>query len=210
MGVISFDMDGTLITFDFTDAVWRIGLPALYAQQKGISQTEARALLEREYDVVGDGRLEWYNLSYWLDLFSLESDVSSLLIPHRDLIRAYPEVMAVLEALHKRFSLIIISSAAREFLELELEGSGLSRFFDRIYSTTSDFGKVKEEAVYSAICKDVGLNLEELTHVGDHREFDYVVPRRLGAKAYYLDRSGKETGDSVLGDLTELLPCLGV
>jgi putative hydrolase of the HAD superfamily len=210
METLSFDMDGTLITFDFTDAVWRKSLPGLYAEQKGIPRGDALALLGRAYDEMGDRNLEWYDLRYWLDLFSLDGDVSSLIMPHCGLIRTYPEVREVIRTLHEKFSLIIISSAAREFLDLEVEGSGLARFFDHTYSTTSDFGKTKEESVYRDICGELGVTAKDLIHVGDHHQFDYLVPRALGAEAYYLDRSGKEEGDSVIRDLTELLPRLGL
>ncbi len=33
-------------------------------------------------------------------------------------------------------------------------------------------------------------------HVGDHYEFDYLVPKSLGMEAYYLDRDGEKPKDS--------------
>ena len=41
-------------------------------------------------------------------------------------------------------------------------------------------------------------------HVGDHYEFDYIAPKKLGIKAYYLDRnSAKPKGDFVVKNLNE-------
>jgi putative hydrolase of the HAD superfamily len=41
-------------------------------------------------------------------------------------------------------------------------------------------------------------------HVGDHYDFDYVAPKKLGIKAYYLDRDGaKPKGGFVVKNLSE-------
>ncbi|GAH62950.1 unnamed protein product, partial [marine sediment metagenome] len=34
--VVSFDAEGTLVTPDFSQAVWHEAIPAIYAQKKGI------------------------------------------------------------------------------------------------------------------------------------------------------------------------------
>jgi putative hydrolase of the HAD superfamily len=45
---------------------------------------------------------------------------------------------------------------------------------------------------------------QEIVHVGDHYDFDYLVPRRLGMQAFYLDRSGERVGEFVLHNLKDL------
>ena len=58
---------------------------------------------------------------------------------------------------------------------------------------------------YRRICQILGANPDEIVHVGDHYEFDYLVPRELGIQAFYLDRTAKkESGDFILRDLREL------
>jgi putative hydrolase of the HAD superfamily len=42
-----------------------------------------------------------------------------------------------------------------------------------------------------------------MVHVGDHYEFDYLVPRALGIRAFYLDRSARSSEDSVIRDLAD-------
>ena len=56
--VISFDLEGTLVTPDFSQAVWHEGIPSLYASQNGIGIKEAKAIVLREYEKVGDQRKE--------------------------------------------------------------------------------------------------------------------------------------------------------
>jgi putative hydrolase of the HAD superfamily len=122
-----------------------------------------------------------------------------------DKINVYPDVNHILERLKNKFSLILTSNAGMEFIDIELEATGLARFFDRIFSATSDFGEVKKTAgFYHRVCQILGASPHEIIHVGDHYEFDYLVPRKLGIHAFYLDRTAQESGDFVLCDLREL------
>jgi putative hydrolase of the HAD superfamily len=110
-----------------------------------------------------------------------------------------------LEHLKDRFQLVLTSNAGREFIDVEMEATGLGRYFDRIFSATSDFGEVKKTGgFYKRICQILGVHPQKIVHVGDHYEFDYLVPRSLGIHAFYLDRSGKNQGNLILRDLRDL------
>jgi len=88
---------------------------------------------------------------------------------------------------------------------VEMEATGLGGYFDRIFSATSDFGEVKKTVgFYQRICQILGVNPQEMIHVGDHYEFDYLVPRSLGIQAFYLDRSDERKGDFMIKDLKSL------
>ena len=77
--------------------------------------------------------------------------------------------------------------------------------FERIFSATSDFREVKKtKGFYQRICQILGTRPQEIVHVGDHYEFDYVVPRSLGIHAFYLDRSGERKGEFIIPDLRDL------
>jgi putative hydrolase of the HAD superfamily len=122
-----------------------------------------------------------------------------------DKINVYPDGNHILARLKDRFSLVLTSNAGREFIDIELKATGLGIYFDRIFSATSDFGEVKKTIdFYHRICQILGANPFEIVHVGDHYEFDYLIPRKLGIRAFYLDRSGRRKGDFIIGDLGDL------
>jgi len=203
--IISFDMDGTLVDPEFTDWVWLHGIPRLYAEKTNIPFEEAKHFVVGEYLKVGEGAIEWYDIKYWFQFFKLEKNWKDLMLQSVDKIRIYPDVDDILAWLKEKFPIILTSNAGREFIDIEMEATGLGRYFDRIFSATSDFGQVKKTAgFYGRICGALGVYPQEIVHVGDHYEFDYLAPRSLGIHAFYLDRSGEKNGDFVISDLREL------
>jgi len=204
--VISFDLDGTLINYRFVDSVWFEGIPRLYSVEKGVSLDDARKAVEREYDEVGKERLEWYDLHYWIRRFGLNVDGQELLRRFENRIETYPEAPKVLEQLKRRGSrLVIVTNARREFVELELEKAGIEDYFERIFSSTSDFGMIKKTVnLYQRVCDTLEISPQEMIHVGDDWNFDFDVPRRLGILAFYLDRTGKHKGELIIHSLEEL------
>jgi HAD superfamily hydrolase (TIGR01549 family) len=203
--IISFDMDGTLVDPEFTDWVWLHGIPRLYAEKTSIPFEEAKHFVVGEYLKVGEGAIEWYDIKYWFQFFKLEKNWKDLMLQYVDKIRIYPDVDDILAWLKEKFPIILTSNAGREFIDIEMEATGLGRYFDRIFSATSDFSQVKKTAgFYGRICEALGVYPQEIVHVGDHYEFDYLAPRSLGIHAFYLDRSGEKNGDFVISDLREL------
>lgn len=203
--IISFDMDGTLIASEFTDWVWGHGIPTLCAEKMSLSFGRAKEIVEREYRKVGESALEWYDIKYWFQFFQLGLDWKTLMERYVDKISVYPDAGPVLNRLKEQFGLVLTSNAGREFIDVEMKATGLCRYFRQIFSATSDFGKVKKTAdFYRHICQALGTSPEEIVHVGDHYEFDYLVPQTIGIQAFYLDRSARQSGDSVVWDLGEL------
>lgn len=211
MNVISFDLDGTLTTPAFVDAVWRVGIPQHYAARKAISLEAAREHILSLYDAMGDHDLNWYDVSFWLAYLKLTVSPEQLVADFRHLIALYPDVLPVLASLQGCYKLIIISNANRLFLDLEISATGIGGFFNRIFSATSDFGRVKrEEDIYQQVCKHLGIPPAEILHVGDHREFDFEAPRRVGMQAYLIDRSRHERGPQVIHSLDELVKIISI
>jgi putative hydrolase of the HAD superfamily len=203
--LISFDLDGTLTTQDFVDAVWRVGVPKHYAAKHGGKLAEARELIAHLYDCMGDDELNWYDLPFWVKYLKLDVPAEQIIAEHENLIALFPDVTATLSILQQRHDLIIISNANRMFLDREVARTGIEKYFKKIFSATSDFGRVKrEEDIYRMVCERMNVTPAEIIHIGDHREFDFEAPQRIGIRSWFLDRSQKETGPQVIHSLDEL------
>ena len=204
--VMSFDLDGTLIDYRFVDSVWFEGIPRLYSAEKRVTFNDAKKVVKREYDKVGKERLEWYDLYYWTRKFGLNVAAQELLRHFEHRIKTYPEVPKVLEELkQKGLELVIVTNARREFAELELKKAEIENYFEHVFSSTSDFALVKRTVnLYQRVCNFLQISPEEMIHIGDDRNFDFDVPRRLGILAFHLDRAGKHKGEFVIHNLEEL------
>ncbi len=202
--IISFDLDKTLIKSTYPDLVWLEGLPEIYAQEKKIDFEKAKQFLLKKYDEIGDNRVEWYDLGYWFNRFDLRCNWRDLLEKYRCNIEIYPEVVNVLKRLQEKFDLIIVSNAKKEFIEVELEETKIKKYFTCVFSSTSDFHKVKKVTeFYSMICDKMDIDPDEMIHVGDHEEFDYNIPRMLKITSFCLDREKTKKGEFIVYDLKE-------
>ncbi|MEI8002973.1 MAG: HAD family hydrolase [Methanothrix sp.] len=200
--VISLDMDGTLVKTRFVDKVWMEGMPMLYAEKTGLDYSAAKEYVVGEYMKIGSDRLEWYDLLYWIERFGLKVGKDELLQMYEDEIEIYPEVQEVLDQLAESYDLVVTSNAAREFIEIELEG--FFDYFRETFSATSDFREVKKSPlIYGTVCAHMGAKPFEVLHIGDHYHYDYESPLQAGLDALFLDRKGERSGCEVVGDLRE-------
>ena len=107
-----------------------------------------------------------------------------------------------MDLLAENYELIVTSNAAREFIEIELDG--LSDYFRETFSATSDFREVKKSPLlYGAVCAHLGAKPIEVLHIGDHYSYDYEAPLEAGLDALFLDRKGIRNGREVVSDLRE-------
>lgn len=200
--VVSFDLDGTLVDTTYVNHVWLEAIPRIYAAQNRVSLEKAKAYIIGEYEAVGQEALEWYDVTYWLNVLDIDIDWRELLAQHTDLLRLYPEVSGVIRRLYDSYELIIISNAAREFIDIESAALGFDHLFEHIFSAVSDFGRTKKHpGVYRAICGHLGVTPDDIVHVGDSYAFDYLAPREVGITTFYLDRDSPDEGDHVVPDL---------
>lgn len=204
VNIISFDADGTLIDLDFVNAFWDREVPRLYSEKYGIDFDEACKYVRSCYDALGDEDLRWYQPDYWFKRFDLDENPKEVIDRIRHRVKVFPDAKALLQGLYGKYDLVVVSNAPWRFLNLGLQE--IKDYFSAVYSCTSDLGMVrKKPEVYIQICEQLGTSPERLVHVGDHYKFDFEVPRKVGIKAYHVDRTNNGNANGSLNDLRELL-----
>ena len=201
IAVVSFDVEGTLVTTDFSYAIWFELIPVRYSERYGLSFEEATVKVRQAYESVGDQRLEWYDVQYWFTRFDLgEADIAMEELQPR--VQYYPDTKEVLEQLQGRYKLSVASGSPRPFLKHLLRD--IEHHFGAIYSSTTDFRQVKTADFWAGMCRDLGVDPGQVVHVGDHRQFDFLEPASVGIHAYHLDRDRKAGDAESLQSLSEL------
>jgi len=187
ISVVSFDLEGTLVDVTFSDKVWNEGLPRLYALKTGLSFDEARKIVLGEYAQVGENRVEWYDVCYWFRHFELPSEPQHLLNSYKDYVRLFQDAVEVLGKLNQKYRLVIVTNSNRPFIEILAKP--IIHYFERVFSTTSDFGLLKKNPeTYKKVCEALDVTPSEMAHVGDRLQDDFESPRSVGINAYILDR----------------------
>jgi putative hydrolase of the HAD superfamily len=191
--IVSFDVEGTLVTPDFSYAVWFEAIPRRYAEKNGITLEQARRAVEEEYRGVGDQRLEWYDVRYWFDKLGLGTPVP-MMQRCENQVRYYPEVKEVLASLSEKYKLVVASGSTRDFLHHLLQD--IEPYFSEIYSSITDYRQLKTSEFYLKMCQAMRVEPEQVVHIGDNWQFDFMAPSEIGIQAFYLDRK-QQTENSV-------------
>lgn len=199
--VVSFDVEGTLVTPDFSYAVWFEAIPEHYAERNCIDFEQARKIVEEEYGKVGDQRLEWYDVRYWFDKLGLGIP-DPVMEKCSSRVCYYPEVKEVLASLSGKYKLIVSSGSTQDFLHHLLQG--IEPYFTRIFSSLTDYKQLKTSEFYLKMCQAMGVKPGQVVHVGDNWQFDFVAPREVGIQAFYLDRKRQTKCRRSLTNLVEL------
>jgi HAD superfamily hydrolase (TIGR01549 family) len=203
--VVSFDVEGTLVTPDFSYAVWFEAIPRRYAEKNGINLEQARKAVEEEYGKVGDQRLEWYDVRYWFDRLGLGTPVP-VMQRCESQVCYYPEVKEVLVSLSERYKLVVASGSTRDFLRHLLQD--IEPYFSEIYSSITDYRQLKTSEFYLKMCQAMRVEPEQVVHIGDNWQFDYVAPSEMGIQAFYLDRKRQTNHQNSVASLLQLKVCL--
>ncbi len=203
--IISFDLDGTLAKPDLVDRFWFEEVPRLYEERHGVDFDDALGLVRKSYDEIGPEDPRWYRPEYWFDRFGLEEDPYEVIEGISHEVDYFEDALEVLERLYGTYELIIISNAHRKFLDVQVRG--IEDYFSRTYSCVSDLDRIKKDTeVYERICDEIGISPENLVHVGDNPKFDRDLPKRIGIRAFLVDRTDSAgDGADVLTDLREIL-----
>ena len=203
--VVSFDVEGTMVTTDFSYAIWFEMIPSRYAARHRLDFPQALAQVKQEYDNVGDRQLEWYDVQYWFDRFGLGiADIAMEELQHR--VNYFPDTEEALSLLGKNYQLSVASGSPRHFLKHLLRDIG--HHFSSVFSSTSDFKKVKTADFYISICRQLGVEPAQVVHIGDNYQFDFLEPGSIGIRAFHLDREGRSDSPKSLRNLAQLTELL--
>ncbi len=199
--VVSFDVEGTLVTPDYSYAVWFEAIPERYAEKNGLDIKQAKETVEQEYRKLGDQRLEWYDIGYWFEKLGLGSPATVMKRCEHS-VRYYPEVKEVLGSLSEEYRLVVASGSSDDFLRHLLKD--IRPYFWRVHSSITDYRQLKTTEFYRQICQEMGVEPGQVVHVGDNWQFDVVAPGQIGIRAFHLDREGKTGKRNSLATLLEL------
>jgi FMN phosphatase YigB (HAD superfamily) len=201
---ISFDMEGTLIDHMYSRQIWEVDIPNLYGEVHHIGFEEAKRHVQAEYSAIGEGDPKWYDVGYWWNKFDLHGDWRELTLLRKPYCNIFPDTVRVLNNLKDSYTLVVTSNTIREFLDVQIKCIG--HRFSHVFSAPSDFKAVKKSSeFYTMILSELGIQPQNVIHIGDHRQFDYLAPRNVGIRAFLLDRSGSQKGEDVVFNLDEFV-----
>ena len=207
--IVSFDLEGTIVSRRFADAFWLELVPRLYSEAHVVDLDEAKRIVYSRYREVGPDDVRWYMVGYWFERLGIKIRPADALKRLRSHLEYYPDAIEALEALSGHYTLILSSNASREFIEVEL--GELKKYFDAIFSSVSDFNMPRKTAeFYLKVCETLGARPGEVLHVGDNRKYDLEEPRKAGLKAYLIDRNCKDDRPERICSLLSLLKILNL
>lgn len=185
--VISFDLQGTLSPLSISEEFWSDVLPCLYAKNQNMPLVEAKKSLlqkSKKFDLYD---YRYYSVKYWLKKLRIDISVRDALSYISLGSHVYKEYIPCLEELSAKVNLIVVSSACREFIDLEL---GLHKnIFSRTYSAVDDFGiGGKPPELYVKICEELNVTSGSILHIGDDHEMDIRNAKNAGLKTFYFNR----------------------
>jgi HAD superfamily hydrolase (TIGR01549 family) len=199
--IISFDVEGTLVTTDYSYAIWFEAIPEHYARKHNITIEQAKKTVISEYEKIGDQKIEWYDIKYWFDKFDL-GNYEPAMEQYHDRIRCYPEVTDILLSLSRRYELIATSGSPKEFLNHLLRD--IKPYFRKVFSSVSDYKQIKNNEFYLKICSNLDVTPGQILHIGDNWQFDVVAASEIGIQAFFLDRKGQNAHHNSLRNLAQL------
>lgn len=190
--VVSFDLQGTLSDLSFSEEFWNITLPALYSRSKNVPFDEAKNMISNKSKEIGAYDWRYYSVKYWTDSLGLNLSVIDALGFISSKPRFYNEYLPYLKELGGSAKLIIISTACREFIDVEL-GSQKKLFTDA-YSAVDDFEiGGKPSHLYTKICKRLNVAPQKTLHIGDDYEMDVKNAKLAGVETFYFNAKSPKT-----------------
>jgi putative hydrolase of the HAD superfamily len=148
---LMLDMDGTVLDLAFDNYVWKELIPSEFAKLHGMTHDAARAELFGHYRRM-QGKLDWYCLDHWSERLGLDILAIHRKVNHR--IGFLPGARQFLETVSQQgLRLLLVTNSHPDTLALKAEVTGVTRFFDAIYSA-HEVGHAKEDQSFWQALKE--------------------------------------------------------
>lgn len=194
--VVSLDFVGTLITNSYLDHFWRESIPRAYAGKKGIPFEEAKRLVLKEYERVSVDDIDWYLPEYWLNRFSINCDLTTLIEDSLKALEFYSDSLDFVNRFKDKCEMIITSNVPSSLIFPSLDLMGFK--FRKVYSSADARIVGKPPSFYKLILRDLGVPSSSVIHIGDDEVNDVENPRKVGIKSYLINRKAGLTLNSLV------------
>jgi len=103
-------------------------------------------------------------------------------------VKIYPETVPMLEALHNKVRLAIVSNTQRLFTIPELKKFALEKYFDYILFSSDVKAAKPNSKIFRRLLYDMQIQPESAIFVGDNLFDDIWGAQRIGMKTIWIDR----------------------
>jgi HAD superfamily hydrolase (TIGR01509 family) len=223
---VLFDLDDTL--FDHTHSS-RQGLAAIIKDHHSLQQVPflevemlyARLLEEHHTQVLQQKiSLEQARFKRIQKLFEyyevlaeeqqIEQAIEQYIAGHRSARQPVSGSMQLLQALHGRVHIAVITNNITAEQKEKLQVCGLAPFVDTLI-TSEDVGAIKPDpAIFASALQSIGCSAQEAVMLGDAWSADIIGAQRAGIRAIWLNRTGMSCPDPTLATELQALEPLDV
>ena len=202
---IVFDIDGTLIDYDYSQYLALSGLMN-YIPWKSNSKPNEKEIFEiwfkeklEVYKRPDSNEIGFYDqqkivLENFLAHFGILSNSTKLseklFDNYKSSWRLYPDVMSCLLK-YSNIPLHIISNGNSDFQRLKLTNTGIENYFDEIL-ISGDIGiKKPDSKIFETLIDNLNCKPEKLIYIGDRLEVDAVASSNTGMLGIWINRKRK-------------------
>jgi putative hydrolase of the HAD superfamily len=206
---IVFDINGTLIdilTDDGDEGIYRaighfLSYQGIYLHRRQVREMYYQ-VLDKQRRAGTEAHHEFDAVRVWREFLELNLAAAAALPPdklaqmplfltemYRGIscrrLKLYPEVKAVLDELHPRFKLAVLSDAQSAWARPEMRAVGIDSYFDPIV-ISGDYGFRKpDRRLFEVTLAGMGLDAEDVVFVGNDMYRDIFGAGQLGMKTVF-------------------------
>ena len=100
----------------------------------------------------------------------------------------FPETINVLASLQGNYLVGLLSNADRDYMEPILKRYDIFRYFDSVVCSEDAKAYKPHQDIFQFLLNSLGLDAENVIHVGDRQEEDVWGANRLGIRTVLIDR----------------------